>query len=118
MARTAKKEEVKGVAAKAKVQPVAKQAKNTGAYTLVRPHITEKASFLTSSNVYTLVVPVEMNKKEISKVVEKLYKVKSVKITTAPIKKKNIFNRGKWGTKGGGKKAYVFLKKGDSIDFA
>lgn len=118
MARTAKTKEVKGVAVKAKVSPLAKQAKNTGAYTLVRPHITEKASLLASSNVYTLVVPVEMNKKEISKVVEKLYKVKALRITTAPIKKKNIFNRGRWGTKGGGKKAYVFLKKGDSIDFA
>ncbi|MFA6077943.1 MAG: 50S ribosomal protein L23 [Candidatus Paceibacterota bacterium] len=118
MARTAKTEEVKGVAVKAKVQSSAKQAKNTGAYTLVRPRITEKASLLASSNVYTLNVPSEMNKIEIAKVVQKLYKVKAIKITVATIRKKNIFNRGKWGVKGGGKKAYVFLKKGDSIDFA
>jgi ribosomal protein L23 len=32
------------------------------------------------------------------------------------IPKKNVFVRGKWGTKGGGKKAYVYLKKGDKIE--
>jgi large subunit ribosomal protein L23 len=118
MARTAKKGIVKGVAVNAKVVPVAKQAKNTGAYTLVHPRITEKASLLASSNVYTLEVPREMNKNEIAKLVKKLYKANAIKITVATIPKKNIFNRGKWGVKGGGKKAYVFLKKGESIDFA
>jgi ribosomal protein L23 len=31
-----------------------------------------------------------------------------------PTKKK--FFRGHWGVRGGGKKAYVYLKKGDKID--
>ena len=40
-----------------------------------------------------------------------LYKVKPVKINILPIPYKNIISKGKKGTRGGGKKAVVYLKK-------
>jgi ribosomal protein L23 len=44
-----------------------------------------------------------------------IYKVNPVKIAVVTINSKSVISRrnGKKGTKGGGKKAYVYLKKGD-----
>ena len=82
-----------------------------------RPRITEKATMLAENNVYTFDISLEATKKEVAKVIEALYKVKPLKIAVSYVKAKKIFARGKAGVKKGGKKALVYLKKGDKIEF-
>ncbi len=78
--------------------------------------ITEKASFNAEQNVYTFNVAMSANKTEIKKAIFALYKVKPVKVNVLSIPKKQVFSKGKSGAKGGGKKALVYLKKGDKIE--
>jgi large subunit ribosomal protein L23 len=68
-------------------------------------------------NVYTFDVSENANKTEIKKAIFTLYKVKPIRVNVLPIPKKNIFAKGKAGVKGGGRKALVYLKKGDKIEF-
>ena len=79
--------------------------------------ITEKASFMQEQNVYTFDVSPSANKTEIKKAIFALYKLKPLKVNVLPVPKKNIISRGKAGVKGGGRKAVVYLKKEDKIEF-
>ncbi len=86
--------------------------------TLVKPHFTEKSVNLGEENVYTFEVRRDATKFEVRDAVKALYKVTPVKV--------NIVNKrpahrpkGSLGRKvkvAGMKKAYVYLKKGDSIN--
>lgn len=80
------------------------------------PRITEKASVLNEQNVYVFDITASANKTEIKKAIFTLYKVKPTKVNIVPVPKKNIISRGKKGVKQGGKKALVYLKKGDKIE--
>ena len=82
------------------------------------PRITEKASMKAESNVYTFEVAQTATKSTIMAAVRELYNVNPLKVAVVPIPKKEVFVRGRVGTKGGGKKAYVYLKKGETIEFA
>jgi len=82
-----------------------------------KPRITEKASFHAEQNVYTFDVEQSANKTEIKKAIFKLYKVKPVKVNILQVPDKQVFARGKAGVKSGGKKALVYLKKEDKIEF-
>ena len=77
--------------------------------------ITEKATYLSDKNIYTVNIPASTNKIELKKDLEKKYKVKVLNINIINIAKKHKLYRGKPGYRGGGKKAYVTLKKGDSL---
>jgi len=81
------------------------------------PRITEKASFSTEQNVYTFDITSSANKTEIKKAVFALYKIKPIKVNVLNIPRKNIMSKGKAGVRGGGRKAFVYLKKGDKIEF-
>ena len=81
------------------------------------PRVTEKGSFAMEQNVYTFDITADANKTEIKKAIFALYKVKPVKVNVLPVPKKKIMSKGKEGTKGGGRKAFVYLKKGDKIEF-
>lgn len=81
------------------------------------PRITEKASNLIEQNVYTFDVVTNANKQEIKKAVFAIYKVRPIRINILKVSKKTIRVRGKIGTRGGGKKALVYLKAGDKIEF-
>jgi large subunit ribosomal protein L23 len=83
-----------------------------------KPRITEKAAILTENNVYVFDVATTTNKNEIKKAVEALYKVTPRKIAIVQVPSKKVRNRknGKIGIKQGGKKAYVYLKKGVTIE--
>ena len=80
------------------------------------PRITEIGSYAMEQNVYTFDVTKEANKTEIKKMIFTLYKVKPLKVNILPIPKRNITYKGKVNTRGSGKKALVFLKKGDKIE--
>ena len=81
------------------------------------PRITEKASFSAEQNVYTFDITASANKTEIKKAIFTLYKVKPIKVNVLTIPRKKIMSKGKVGKKGGGRKAFVYLKKGDKIEF-
>jgi large subunit ribosomal protein L23 len=81
------------------------------------PRITEKATFSAENNVYTFDVTDNANKTEIKKAIFAIYKVKPVKINVLKVEDKHVFSKGKKGVKSGGRKAYVYFKKGDKIEF-
>ena len=81
------------------------------------PRITEKASNAQAENVYTFNVSENANKTEIKKAILKLYKVKPVKVNVLSVPTKHIMSKGKIGERGGGRKALVYLKAGDKIEF-
>jgi large subunit ribosomal protein L23 len=87
---------------------------------IVRPRITEKAAIVSEDGVYVFDVSSDATKTMIKEAIEKIYKVspRKIRITKVPSKLIRIRGeRGKRGVKTGGKKAYVYLKKGDSIEF-
>lgn len=81
------------------------------------PRVTEKASFGMEQNVYTFDISAGANKTEIKKAIFALYKVKPIRVNVLSVPKKKTFSRGKAGVKGGGRKALVYLKVGDKIEF-
>lgn len=85
---------------------------------LRRPRVTEKATVTAEHGVYVFEVDVRANKKDIAQAVVDLYNVTPEKVSTVPIPSKTVMQktRRKRGVKTGGKKAYVYLKKGDSIE--
>lgn len=83
---------------------------------ILSPRITEKAAKSAGDNVYIFNVAVNSSKIEIAKAIQDLYGVKPTKVATSPIQYKSVSRKGVAGVKGGGKKAMVYLKKGDTIE--
>jgi len=84
---------------------------------LLSPRVTEKAANATASGVYTFNIHPSANKIQVKKAVEAIYKVAPVKVRIVKIPSKVVFRRRLKGKTAAGKKAYVYLKKGDSIEF-
>ena len=83
-----------------------------------KPRITEKSGIQAEAlGVYTFEVTTKANKKNVAKAIKELYKVTPVKVNITNLPAKIIFTRGKTGRKSGIKKAVVYLKKGDKIEF-
>ena len=78
--------------------------------------VTEKSTVLAEANVYTFDVATSANKIQIAQAIETLYKVKLVKISISKVAEKRVVVKGRRGVKKGGKKAFVYLKKGDKIE--
>ena len=84
---------------------------------LLRPRVTEKAALQANSKgVYVFEVTKNATKKSIIASIKDLYKVTPIRVHLLAIPTKAVFRRGKSGMTGGGKKAYVYLKKGDKIE--
>jgi ribosomal protein L23 len=97
---------------------VAAPDRNGGAAgVLQNPRITEKATMHSGEGVYTFDVADSATKRDILKAVRSLYSVspRKVAIVRVPKKWKRNARTGKRGMQGGGKKAYVYLKKGETI---
>lgn len=106
-----KKEDTKQVAAEVAHTP-------TGlAHVLKHARITEKASMQQLGNVYTFDIAEGVSKRDIVAAVFALYKVKPAKVAVVkvPSKLRRSMRTGKVGMKKGGRKAYVYLKKGETI---
>lgn len=84
---------------------------------LKKPRITEKSARGLETNIYTFDVAPRTTKIEIKKAIEALYGVTPTKVNITIMKQRDVIVRGRKGTKSGGKKAMVYLKKGDSIEF-
>src|SRR3989338_3348182 len=98
-------------------KPVRESRGGGAADVLKNPRITEKATMHSDAGVYTFDVKEGATKRDILKAVRVLYSVspRKVAIVTIPKKWKRNMRTGKKGQQGGGKKAYVYLKKGETI---
>ena len=83
-----------------------------------RPIITEKATILSEQNKTLFKVHKLATKETIKKNVEKLFKVKVVKVNILNLKTKFKLRQGRISKKKGYKKAIVTLKKGQNIDLS
>lgn len=90
------------------------------AQVLRNPRITEKATMQGEVSAYLFDVARNATKREIAQAVSTIYKVtpRMVRVVTVPAKKKRNARTGKTGIKPGGKKAYVYLMKGETITLA
>ena len=86
--------------------------------TIISPAITEKATSLSELNKIVFKVHKGANKNSIKRSIEKIFKVKVIKINTINLKGKTKLVRNKRAYKPGYKKAIVTLKKGQNIDLA
>jgi len=118
--KTEKTKKTKSVAATAKAPSTSKALPTD--YNLdgiiVHPRITEKAIAQNDKNVYTFVVRKDANKHQISAAVIALYNVTPVKVNIVNKKPalRHVGSRGRDKHVPGMKKAYVYLKKGDTIN--
>ncbi len=87
---------------------------------LLRPRVTEKSAQHTAKNVYTFEISPRATKPMVKAAVKAIYGVSATKIAIVrtPAKKVRLRTRRGYGTKSALKKAYVYLKKGDRIEFA
>jgi len=85
---------------------------------LIRPHLTEKATMAASGKnpVFIFEVIALANKSEVSKEVEKKYKVKPTRVNIVNLPRKQVTVRGKKGFQTAIKKALVYLKPGEKIE--
>ena len=90
------------------------------AHVLKHQRITEKASDLEARGIYVFDVASEANKRTVYAAVKQIYQVTPTKVRMVRIPKKVRKNMrtGQIGVTSGGKKAYVYLKQGESITAA
>lgn len=114
----AKKVAKKPAAPKAEAKATAPVAMTATLASAIRnPRITEKAAHISDQNVYTFDVAPGVSKQEIMKAIKAAYGFKPLKVNVSAIPTKRVFRRNSVGVKGGGRKAYVYLAKGDKIEF-
>jgi len=87
---------------------------------LLAPWLSEKALIGTEKGVYVFKVPATATKTHIASAIEKIYKVvpRKVHIVNTPGKRKALRAKRGMGTRSARRKAYVYLKKGETITFA
>ena len=87
------------------------------AHVLLTPRITEKATSVEAGNVYVFNVLPSATKLSVKEAVRSIYKVtpRMVHMVSIPSKRVRSMRTGVQGSKRGGKKAYVYLKKGETI---
>lgn len=85
---------------------------------IIGQRITEKSSIFADKGAYTFNVTDNANKNEIKKAIKLVYGVTPIKVNITKRTEKVVARRGVLGIKQGGKKAVVYLKKGDKITFA
>ncbi|KKW42158.1 MAG: 50S ribosomal protein L23 [Parcubacteria group bacterium GW2011_GWB1_55_9] len=101
----------------------ARQAKLAAgvAHEIIRaPWFSEKALIATEKGVYTFAVPTRATKADIAGAIKEIYKVepRKIRIVNLPGKHKALRTRRGEGVRAARRKAYVYLNKGDSIQFA
>ena len=82
------------------------------------PRITEKGAYLSEKGVYVFNVSKDANKGEVMAAIKAIYKVTPMSVRMAAVPSKRVFTRGtnRFGKTASGKKAYVYLKKGEKIE--
>ncbi len=85
---------------------------------IVRPHVTEKAVGMGERNVYTFIIRPDATKFLVRDAIKSLFNVTPVKVNIVNKAPRQFMSRAKGRrlTEQGMKKAYVYLKDGDSIN--
>ena len=83
---------------------------------IIKPITTEKSTNLQQFNQYTFMVSIDSNTNEIKQAIEKIFKVKVIKINTSIRQGKGKSFKGNYGFRKNTKKAIVTLKEGNTID--
>ena len=85
---------------------------------LKAPHFSEKAIIGTERGVYVFEVPADATKPEVAAAIEKFYGVspKKVRMANLPAKTVTLRTRRGVGTRARRHKAYVYLKKGETLN--
>ncbi len=118
---TKKKTSVKAPQKSAKPVAETKKAVDGRLERVIRaPWLSEKALIATEKNIYVFAVPADATKTEIKDAIELIYKVRPQKVTVVnlPAKKVSLRTRRGTGSRARRHKAYVHLKKGETISFA
>ena len=115
-----KKDEVKTDTTSVKKEQIAKPAletENNLSSVIIKPHVTEKSVSQNEKNVYIFMVKRDASKYEIKAAVQQLFKVTPVRVNTVNKRPRRFMSRrlGRQLVEKGTKKAYVYLKDGDSI---
>ena len=87
---------------------------------LLSPRITEKGALLAEASCYIFNVSSRANKGEIAAAIKETFKVTPRKVTIVNTARKQKITRGtnRKGATASVKKAYVYLKKGETIELA
>ncbi len=115
---TKKSDAEKEVVATEKATTPAQVLPRDVASALIKPRITEKAALLLEKNVYTFEIKKGASKYDVRDAVKSLYNVTPVQIRIVNQVPRHFMSkaRGRKMMVHGLRKAYVYLKKGDSID--
>ena len=81
-----------------------------------RPLMTEKSTNLNQFNQYSFLVNKNSNVNEIKSAIEKIFKVKVIKVNTSILRGKVKSFKGNVGYRKDTKKAFVTLAEGNTID--
>lgn len=119
MALFSSKPQSKSKAAKPARNAAAKNAMGRLSGVLKAPWLSEKALIATASGVYVFEVPRDATKPDVAAAIELVYKVtpRAVRMVNLPAKKVSLRTRRGVGARARRHKAYVYLKKGDTIQF-
>ncbi len=99
------------------MKSIIKQISDQRAYSIIKkPITTEKSTNLQQFNQYSFVVSKNSNSNEIKQAIEKIFKVKVLKINTSILRGKIKSFKGTFGFRKDIKKAIVTLKEGNTID--
>jgi len=87
---------------------------------VLSPRITEKGTLAAEHNAYVFNVLPHANKKEVARAIEEMFKVRPREVHIVRSAGKRKFTRGtsRFGHSAVQKKAYVYLKKGETIDIS
>lgn len=99
----------------------AKMSASGVAHDIIRaPWFSEKALIATEKGVYTFGVSTRATKAEIAGAIKEIYKVtpKKIRIVNLPAKKKAMRTKRGVGVRTSRRKAYIYLNKGDTIQFS
>lgn len=116
--KTEEPKAVKAVKAPSKAVTTVSSARISRMGVILSPRVTEKAARGAEENHFVFNVAPNATKKTVAQAIRSLYKVSPIRVNMTKVMPKQIFVRGKVGVKSGGKKATVFLKKGETIDLA
>lgn len=107
-------------AAKSAAKEVKKADDGRLALVLKSPWLSEKALIASEQGVYVFAIPAHATKHDVALAVEQVYKVKprQVRVVNLPAKKVSLRTRRGEGSRARRHKAYVYLKKGETIQFA
>jgi len=96
---------------------VAKNPSQEHLMTILRaPHVSEKSARLQESSQYAFEVARGATRAEVKAAVEKMFDVKVASVSVLNVKGKAKAFKGRGGTRGGWRKAYVRLGEGQTID--